>query len=287
MRPIPESPSRHGPLLALVALAGASCLVGSTVHAGASADDRVGVEKFGADAIRDFALKVNDELDRRSVNVGILARTGRPRSELPRGVRYTHVAFVVFEAVRGTDGSIFHTYTTYNLYQRPPDHDDRSFLKQDFTYDFIAGVAEPDVAVCVPDVKLQRRILAVIRSPTYRALYHPEYNLFANPWVDRYDNCVTHVLKICVAAIYQTNDPVRIDADIRDYFQPTRIRLGLLRSVGAGFMKSIRTDDEDASGFQTATYDSLNTFLEKNGLARESFVIAMDLRRDSQVALPQ
>src|SRR5262249_1189239 len=118
-------------------------------------------------------------------------RTGRLQKDLPRGIRYTHVAFVVFEPVRGDDGAVFHTYTVYNLYQEPPDRDDHAYLKQDFTYNFVAGVAEPEIAVCVPDEALQRRILGVIRSPAYRALFHPEYNLFANPWTDKYDNCVT------------------------------------------------------------------------------------------------
>ncbi|HEY4299987.1 MAG TPA: DUF2145 domain-containing protein [Candidatus Didemnitutus sp.] len=246
------------------------------VHAGGSADDRTGVAKFGDAAIRNFVLKVNDALDRRRVAVAIVARTGRPRAELPRGVRYTHVAFTVFEAVRDADGSVFHTYTVYNLYQSPPKHDDQSYLKQDLMYDFVSGIAEPEIAVCIPGAALQRRILAVIRSPAYRGLWHPAYNLFANPWIDRYDNCVTHALKICVAAIYQTDDSSRIRDDIRAYFQPTPIRLGPLRSFGTVFMKAVRRDDEDSSGYQTATFESLQAFLSGNGLVDESFEISMD-----------
>jgi len=245
-------------------------------EAGGSAESKVGVEKFGEAAIRDFALKVNDELDARQVNLAIIARAGRLRSQMPAGIAYTHVAFIVFEPVRRDDGTVFHTYTVYNLYQGDKGRDDRSYLAQDFTYDFVKGVAEPDVAICVPDEALQRRILAVIRSPAYRALHTPDYNLVANPWVDRYDNCVTHTLKICVAAIYQTDDRARIYEDIRAYFRPTPIRLGPLQSVGSVFMSGISREDIDRSGLQTATYDSLKAFLDSNGLVKEVFTVTMN-----------
>ncbi len=257
-------------LLALAAVAF------TPAQAGGSADSKVGTEKYGEAAIRAFALKVNDELDHRKVNVALIARAGRPRSEMPRGINYTHVAFIVFEPVRTSDGAVSYTYTVYNLYQGDKGRDDRSYLKQDLTYDFVAGVAEPDVAVCVPRPVLQQRILQVIRSPAYRALHNADYNLVANPYVDRFDNCVTHSLKICVAAIYQTDDRARIYADIRAYFHPTHVHLGLLKSVGSNFVTGLSRDDEDASGLQTATYDSLKTFLDSNGLTQESFTVTVN-----------
>lgn len=245
-------------------------------QAGGSADCTYGVDRYGADAIRRLALRLNDELDARKVNVAIVARAGRPRSDLPRGVNYTHVAFIVFEAVRGADGRPFYTYTVYNLYQGAKGHETTSYLKQDLTYDFVAGILEPDVAVCVPVDALQQRIVRVIRSPTYQALHIPEYNLVANPWVDRYDNCVTHMLKVCVAAIYHTDDRQRIDDDIRHYFRPTPIRLGIIRSIGSNFIPEVRHDDEDESGLQTATYDSLEGFLQSNGLVKETFSLSVE-----------
>jgi hypothetical protein len=139
-------------------------------------------------------------------------------------------------------------------------------------------MCEPDIAVCVPSDELQRRIASVIRSPAYGALYNPHYNLLTNPWVDRYDNCVTHTLKICVAAIYGTDDRIRIYEDIRAYFKPTRIRLGPLQAIGTNFIKAISRDDIDRSGFQTATYGSLKDFLDSNHLMKESFVVTLDKR---------
>ena len=245
-------------------------------HAASSSGSIAGVEKFGEAAIRDFTLRLNDELDRRGVNVAIVARAGRSRAKMPAGINYTHVGLIVFEPVRTADGAIAHTFTVYNLYQGDEGRDDRSYLAQDFTYDFLAGVLEPDVAVCVPAVELQRRILAVVRSPSYRRLHNPGYNLVANPGVDKFDNCVTHTLKICVAAIYQTDDRARIYDDIRAYFHPTPVRLGPLQAFGSTFMRSLSREDMDRSGLRTATYDSLKTFLEENGLVRESFSLRIN-----------
>lgn len=246
-------------------------------HAGGSGEGTSGVDRYGLEAIRNFALTLNDELDARKVNVAIVARSGWLRARMPGGVNYTHVAFIVFEPVIARDGTAFHTYTVYNLYQGPKGNETHSFLKQDFTYDFVAGIAEPDVAVCVPTEVLQRRILAVIRSPAYAALWRPDYNLVANPWVDRFDNGVTHALKICVAAIYQTEDRARIEEDIRLYFKPTPVRLGLLKSIGWAFVPVLRWEDCDpVGGLQTATYDSLKTFLETNGLVKDAFTVRVD-----------
>lgn len=241
-------------------------------YAGGSADCTFGVQRYGEPAIREMAAQLNDALDAHHVNLAIVARAGRSRRDLPGGVSYTHVAFVVFEPVRDATGRVSYTYAVYNLYQGGKGRETTSYLKQDLTYDFVAGMVEPDVAVCVPVEALQRRIVQVIRSPLYRQLHTADYNLAANPWVDRYDNCVTHMLKVCVAAIYQTHDRARIYADMRAYFKPTHIRLGLLKAIGSNFVPELRHDDEDPSGLQTATYDSLTAFLAQNGLVKETFI---------------
>ncbi len=246
-----------------------------TAQAGSNSEEMVGVDRYGAAPIQELALRLNDELDARKVNVAIVARAGRPRSQLPDGVSYTHVAFIVFEPVVGADGTPFHTYAVYNLYQGPKGQERVSRLQQDLTYDFVAGVLEPDVAVCVPAEELQRRLLHAIRSPAYQALHIPDYNLAANPWVDRYDNCVTHTLKVCVAAIYQTEDRQRIYGNIRAYFHPTRIRLNLLETLGSSFVPDLRWEDAERGRLQTATYDSLRAFLESNGLVKETFIVRL------------
>lgn len=244
-------------------------------RAGSGGANLDGVAKYGEPAIRDFTLRLNDELDRRSVTVALLARAGRARSELPPGIAYTHVAFAVFEAVRTPAGTVGHTYTVYNLYQGAGGRDDRSYLAQDFTYDFLAGILEPDIAVCVPVPDLQQQLLAVLRSPAYAALHNPAYNLAANPAVDRFDNCVTHALKICLSAIYGTADRARLYANARAYFRPTPVHLGPLRTLGAAFMPALSREDMDPAGLRTATYESLAAFLATHGLVQEQFTLRL------------
>jgi hypothetical protein len=256
-----------------IALIVISTLQPAPVRANGSEDTRVGVERYGDQRIRDFALRLNEQLDAHKVNVAILARAGRPRSSMPAGIAYTHVAFAVFERLRTADGTEFYSYAVYNLYQGGKGAENRSHLKQDMIYDFVAGILEPDVAVCVPSEILQKRLAAVVRSPAYRALHIPAYNVVANPWVDRFDNCVTHTLKLCVAAIYDTSDRARIYDNIRAYFKPTPIRLGLVQAFGSNFAPDVSRADVDASGLQTATFESLKAFLETNGIVRETFTV--------------
>lgn len=243
------------------------------VRGGGSEASKVGAEKYGDDRIRAFTLAIIDRLDRDRVNVALIARSGRPRAKMPAGILYTHVGIAVFEPLRSPDGTVFHGYAVYNLYQGAGGRPDRSYLKQDLIYDFVCGIDEPDIAVCVPVEELQQRVLATLRSPAYVGLYTPEYNLFANPWVDRYDNCVTHTLKVFVASIYQTDDRARIYDNIRAYFVPTRIQLNLLQSIGVHREKAVRHDDAPPGGFQTATFESLRDFLAGSGLVRETFTL--------------
>ncbi len=263
---------QHVSALILVAL---GFLSGSAM-AGGSAVSKCGSEKYGEASIRSFSQRINDRLDKEKVNVAIIARSGRPRAELPKGFSYTHVAFAVFEPVRTPEGNVSYTYTVYNLYQGDQGRNDRSYLAQDFTYDFVAGVMESDVAVCVPTEELQRRLLKVIRSPAYQTVHNPDYNLLTNPWVDRYDNCVTHAVKVCFAAIYQTDDRARIYENIHAYYRPTHVRLGLFKSIGTAFVADISRKDMDPSGLQTASYNSLKSFLESNGLVKNSFTLSVN-----------
>lgn len=262
-------------LIALCA-AVAGLFTAATAHGGSSSAEQFGVEKFGQDAIRGLADRVNLELDKRGANAAIIARSGRARADLPDGIVYTHVAIAVFEAVVNAEGRIGHTYTVYNLYQGADDRMDRSFLAQDFTFDMVAGAVEPDIGIIIPTPELQKRIVEVIRSPAYKALHNPRYNLIANPHRDLYDNCVSHTLKVLVAAIYQTDDSERIRANIERFFDPHPIRISLLQRLGSGFVSEVSMRDQGPDGPQCATFSTVRRFMEKFDLVQESFSVHLD-----------
>ena len=95
---------------------------------------------FKAEEVISFAKKVERTLASKGAHVAILARMGRPLSEMPPGMRFTHVAFVVYSSIQTADGRTLPGYSIYNLYQYD-DQPDKSRLVQDFPVDFFSAVA--------------------------------------------------------------------------------------------------------------------------------------------------
>ncbi len=77
-------------------------------------------------------------------------------------------------------GQLQRGYRVYNLYQLDGDQT-RSRLVQNSPADFFAGAHRLDAGVIIPDVRLQKKLLSVIASPTYSALHNPQYSVLANP----------------------------------------------------------------------------------------------------------
>jgi hypothetical protein len=262
-------------ILKITSLASIISLGLTNAYAGSSATSHVGVEKYGAPAIASFAEKVEAELDAREVNVAIIARTGRMDEDLPDGVDYTHVGIAVYEAIRNADNEISYAYTVYNLYQGAGGRKDRSHLVQDFIFDMCAGIAEPKIGVIIPSDDLQRKMLKVMRSPVYNQLHNESYNILANPYNDSFDNCVSHTLEVAVAGMMDTEDPQIVRAKINAHFEAQVMKLSLLQEIGVGFMKGATLDDQNPKKVYTATFGSVNRFLESEGALKEFVEIYM------------
>ena len=136
---------------------------------------------FSTEQILKFAKKVEKTLAAKGARVAILARKGRPMSEMPEGMNFTHTAFAVYSEITTGDGRKLLGYAIYNLYQqdKTPDVSD---LVQDFPVDFFAGVAVLEAGIIIPSAELQKRLLEVIASPTYKTLHDPHYSVIANPY---------------------------------------------------------------------------------------------------------
>jgi hypothetical protein len=273
--PLPENQTRT-PMRALIALCLSLILATPALDAGSSQASRQAIDLHGVAYVQKLADTVNKELDARKANVAIIARCGRLRSELPEGVTFTHVAFAVFEPVQAPDGHIGYTYTVYNLYQGVDGNKSRSQLVQDYTFDLCAGAVEPEIGIIIPTDELQKRILAVIRSPAYADFHNPNYNLIANPFNELYDNCVTHTLKVVVAAIYQTSDQKRVYENIRSYFKAEEFKLSVIEKVGVNLLGGVSDDDQDGRSVKTATYNSMERFLKEYGLLKEALVVRVE-----------
>jgi len=239
----------------------------------ASAGSNANAEpQFEAQQIVDFAKKVEKTVAARGARVIILARAGRPASELPPGFHYTHVAFGVYSMIRTSDGRTVPGYAIYNLYQREKEPK-VSDLVVDYPVDFFAGVYELKTSVIIPKPALQARLLQVIGSDTYRKLHNPHYSVLANPYNSRYQNCTEHTLDVINAAIYRTNDIDVIKEDERAYFKAQKVDINPFKLLYGSITMPDMTLADQKGPVRTASYTTIANYLKKYDLVQEELVI--------------
>ena len=243
-------------LVSIAATAQASSFSSSSSQAGSEI-------KFKPEQIISFAKKVERTMAEQGARVAMLARMGRAPSEMPEGMRFTHVAFAVYSEITTSDGRKVPGYAIYNLYQQN-EHPDVSELVQDYPADFFAGVAELEAGIIIPSPELQKRLLEVIASPTYKALHDPRYSFIANPYTLGKQNCTEFVLDVTQAAIYQTSDIKVIKANTTAHFvaQPVNVNPFKLM-LGSMFSAEVSTSDQTGPPL-TATFERIGAYLQKN-----------------------
>jgi hypothetical protein len=225
----------------------ASSQAGETIH-------------FSPQQIIQFAKKVEKTLAAKGAHVAILARKGRPASEMPEGMNFTHTAFVVYSQITTNDGRKVPGYAIYNLYQQDK-NPDVSDLVQDFPVDFFAGVAALEAGIIIPSAELQQRLLTIIGSPTYAALHDPHYSVIANPYTLGRQNCTEFVLDVTNAAIYQTGDIKTIKANEKEYFVAQKVNVNPFKLLlGSMFSAEVSTSDQPGPPV-TATFEAIGRYL--------------------------
>jgi len=217
-----------------------------------------------------FADRVQNDLAARGASVAIVSRMGRDPAQMPDGILYTHVAFWVYSQITLADGSRGQGYRVYNLYQRG-DERTVSDLVQDSPAEFFAGAQRLDTGIIIPKPALQRKLLAVINSPTYAALHNPRYSVLSNPRNGIFQNCTEHTLDVLMAAVYGTNDLAQIQANITAYFEPQVIEIGGLKRALATLASEALTTRNQGDVIGTTTFGSLARFMQKYDLAAEVY----------------
>jgi hypothetical protein len=217
---------------------------------------------FKAEEIITFAKKVERTLASKGAHVAILARMGRPLSEMPRGMRFTHVAFVVYSQIQTADGRSLPGYAIHNLYQYD-DKPNTSRLVIDYPVDFFSGVAHMEAGILIPSAELQKRLVKLIASPAYASLHEPRYSVIANPYNEGRQNCTEFVLDVINAAIYQTSDIKQLKQVSQKYFvaQPVEVNPFKLM-LGAVFSAEVATTDHPSKP-ATATFERISDYLLK------------------------
>ncbi|SLN51829.1 hypothetical protein ROG8370_02306 [Roseovarius gaetbuli] len=252
--------------IALVAVLPSFALAGSS---------EAGKAVLPAAEVAEFSNRVQQDLAARGAHVAIVARMGRDPRVLPRGVQYTHVSYWVFSKITRSDGSRGQGYQVYNLYQEDGNKT-RSRLVQDTPADFFAGAHKLDAGIIIPDVRLQKKLLKVIASPTYAALHNANYSVLANPNSIQFQNCTEHTLDVLMASLYNTRSVPQIKANIEAHFKPQAIRLGGLKRLLAPAASQALTTADHGSGVATATFGSIARFMTANNLVKDVYRFTPD-----------
>jgi hypothetical protein len=231
---------------------------------------------FQADQVVALAKKLERELAARGAHVAIISRVGRPPEEMPPGMHYTHAGFAVYSEIAIADGRRVKGYAVYNAYQGDAEPD-TSALVQDYPADFFAAVVRLETAVIVPSPELQRRLLEVIQSPTYRALHERSYSAIANPYTTGKQNCTEFVLDVVQAAIYRTSDIRVIKANTRAYFTAQTVNVNPLKLLfGSMFSREVALSDHPTMPPVTATFETIAQYLLRYDEGAQVFTVRGD-----------
>lgn len=268
--------------IALVAAIAALSLTACASAGGSRPAGGAGFSARGAPAVyltaeqaAAFSKQVERDLADKGARLAIVFRTGETRDMLPDGISYTHGAFWTFVPISLDDGRVINGYAVYNLYHGDGKTlaMDKSYLHQDFPIDFVTPSAVDDVAVIIPTPEMQRRILAIMDSPSYRALHVEPYSLVSNPHDIKYQNCTEFMLDIVAAAAWETTDMAQIKANLKQHFKPTKVKTSLIERFLAPLAENrIKTDDQGGT-IVTATYESMAAFMKDNGLLEEAYIL--------------
>lgn len=240
-----------------------SLLLPSLVWAGS--EQATGAPVRSIETVKTFTDSIQRQLAKRGANVAIVARSGRAASSLPEGIRYTHVAYWVYSEMTRADGSTYTGYRVYNLYQQGEDGRS-SALVQDNPEDFFAAAYTLDAGIIIPDIRLQKKLLKTIASPTYEYLHNDNYAVLANPKTSTFQNCTEHTLDVLMASLYDTRDKARIKANIAAYFDPQPVEVsGMKRLLAPAAAPALTTVDHGGK-VATATFGSIARFMRENAL---------------------
>jgi len=247
-----------------------------TFNTHAASSQAVGAMKFKPEDIAAFAKKVEKTIAAKGAQVFIIARVGRPSSELPAGFEYTHTAIGVYSNIKTSDGRTVPGYAIYNLYQKDSEPD-VSELVVDYPVDFFSSTEELKAGIIIPTPELQKRILAVIGTDTYTKLHNPSYSAIANPYNTYYQNCTEHTLDVINAAIYKSADVQQLKANSRSYFEGQPVDINPFKLLmGAIAMPDIALSDQGEDEIVTATFTTIANYIEKYGMTSEKLTITMN-----------
>ena len=240
----------------------------TTAHAGST---QVAEPKHSVKEITTFAKQVEKYAAKQGARAFIIARMGRPKKDLPKGISFTHTAIAVYSDIQLGNGHTARGYAIHNLYQNEGQLDTSS-LVIDYPTDFFWGAEELKAGIIIPTKDLQQRIIEAITLGKNKDVHNSNYSVIANPFNNQFQNCTEHTLDVINTSIYQTTDSVRLKRNAKSHFQPQRVKTNRFKlMLGSAFMDDVTTKDHDGKIY-TATFTTIAKYLNNNQLMQSSVV---------------
>lgn len=225
--------------------------------------------KFSPEQISKFAKQVEHYAARQGARAFIIGRMGRPKKDLPKGIKYTHTAIAVYSKIKLNNGNTAKGYVIHNLYQRN-NQPSKSDLVQDYPVDFFWGAQQLTAGISIPTAKVQQRLIEAITNNVPAQVHNSNYSVIANPMNQTFQNCTEHTLLVLNSAIYQTTDLNRLYASHNNYFMAQKVHVSPFKlMLGNSFVDGISTKDH-SSNIKTATFSSIARYLDKYDLLYKS-----------------
>lgn len=182
------------------------------------------------------------------------------------------LAIGIYLTVTRENGSAGKTYRLFSLYQHV-EQLDRSFLTQEFSFDYFSAVEALQAGLVIPTRALQRRLIELVGTAQYRALHNPQYSSISNPNNSSYQNRTEFVLDVLHASIYNTTRPRALKKIAANHFLGQPIEVNPIRLLlGALFVPDVRITDH-AIDIKTATFTTIADYLEEHDLVDARFEV--------------
>ncbi|MGJ8693076.1 MAG: DUF2145 domain-containing protein [Thalassotalea sp.] len=227
---------------------------------------------FQPEEITTFAKSVEKYAAKQQARAFIIARMGRPKADLPKGISFTHTAIAIYSAITLDNGETVKGYAIHNLYQQA-DKLNRSDLVTDYPADFFWGAHSLQAGIIIPSAELQQRLIDIVSSGQNKTLHNPKYSVLANPFNNQYQNCTEYTLDMINAAIYQTTDSKQLKLNAKAHFKPQRVRTNAFKlALGSMFMDDVTTRDHKGKIY-TTTFTTIAKYLTDNSLASPAVIL--------------
>ena len=189
----------------------------------------------------DMALGLLDFLEANARMVALVSRAGSDLSEYrfgdPKRQKYTHAGF----AWKSSRDGRWRFKHALNVCAGPSSQ----LFVQSLVQFFDDDPHFYDLRIAIPSLALQERIVKVLEDEAAsRRLHIPEYSSIANPFRTQYQNSNGWVLAVIASA----QSGRRVYQEVQDHYRnagyvPSRVRLGLLKKLGTGFIANATTHD--------------------------------------------